>query len=425
MQCPSSTASVRARRPQFLVQIVRVLAGMGLAVLGAASALAQMAHQHHRQAERGGCRDASLACASTVTPAFGPDASLWLAFTAADRVLVAHSADLARNFGTPVSVTPGPQQLDWGPDARPKIVVDRQGRVFVAYALFKDKAFNGQVYYAYSQDSGASFGPPRPITSDPESQRFEVLALDPSGALFAAWLDKRNRAPARARGESYTGAALAFAWLSGDNAEIGEAAIARDNTCECCRLGVDFAGPGRPVVLFRNVFGGGVRDHAVITFANPRTPGPPLRVSNDDWRTDACPHHGPSLSVGPNGTYHAAWFTNGRARQGLFYARSADGGRTFSEPMPVGAVDRQAARPSVLACARDTWLAWKELDGEDTVLLAMVSRDDGASWAAPREIARTGGDSDHPLLLANGDQVFVSWMTRREGYRFIPLEANL
>jgi hypothetical protein len=57
--------------------------------------------------------------------------------------------------------------------------------------------------------------------------------------------------------------------------------------------------------------------------------------------------------------------------------------------------------------------------------MAMVSRDDGARWAAPREIARTGGDSDHPLLLANGDEVFVSWMTRREGYRFIPLEANL
>ena len=40
--------------------------------------------------------------------------------------------------------------------------------------------------------------------------------------------------------------------------------IALDNTCECCRLGIAFAGPGRPAVVFRNIFPGSVRDHAVV-----------------------------------------------------------------------------------------------------------------------------------------------------------------
>jgi hypothetical protein len=34
-----------------------------------------------------------------------------------------------------------------------------------------------------------SFAPPHAITSDPESQRFEAIALDADGSLFAAWLD--------------------------------------------------------------------------------------------------------------------------------------------------------------------------------------------------------------------------------------------
>jgi hypothetical protein len=94
---------------------------------------------------------------------------------------------------------------------------------------------------------------------------------------------------------------------------FSEAGIAKDNTCECCRLGIAFAGAGRPVVLFRNIFGASVRDHAVTTFADPTTPGPIYRVSVDDWGTDVCPHHGPSLSIGDDGTYHVTWFTDGRA----------------------------------------------------------------------------------------------------------------
>ena len=128
---------------------------------------------------------------------------------------------------------------------------------------------------------------------DTTSQRFEVAGVDPAGRVFAAWLDKRNVAKARAAGRAYPGAALAYAWEDGD-AGFGDTSIALDNTCECCRLGLAFAGAGRPAVVFRNIFPGSVRDHGVITFRDPATPGPVRRVSVDDWKIEACPHHGPS-----------------------------------------------------------------------------------------------------------------------------------
>ena len=102
------------------------------------------------------------------------------------------------------------------------IAVDRQGRIAVAFDIFKDKEFNGQVLFTRSEDGGRSFARPRPITADAESQRFQAVAFDPDGALFAAWLDKRNRAPARARGEKYSGAALAFAWSNDQGATFSE-----------------------------------------------------------------------------------------------------------------------------------------------------------------------------------------------------------
>lgn len=379
---------------------------------------AQMGHDHSQVQ----CTDPGLACASTVTPAFAPDGSLWIAWAAAGRVSVARSTDFGRSFAPAVTVNREPLRLDSGPDERPKLAIDKNGRIAVAYAIFKDSAFNGQVLYTYSTDAGRSFATPRQITGDPDSQRFEAIAFDPEGALFAAWLDKRNRAPARQKGESYVGAALAFAWSKDGGETYSETRIAKDNTCECCRLGVAFAGPGRPVVLFRNVFGETVRDHAVMTFSDPVTPGPAYRVSVDDWAIDVCPHHGPSLALAPDRSYHVAWFTNGNIRKGLFYARSNDEGRTFSEPMPIGHPERNPSRPFVLAVSRAIWLAWKEFDGEETTVHVMRSGDGGENWTAPKAVARTNNNSDHPQLIANNERAFLSWMTRAHGYQLVSLE---
>jgi hypothetical protein len=382
-------------------------------------AIAQMSHAH---APTETCTEPTLRCALKVTPTFAPGGSLWLAWMAAGKVWVAHSRDLGRSFSPAVSASAEPSNLDWGPDARPKIAVDRDGRVFIAFAIFKDKAFNGRVLYTRSVDGGRSFAAPAPITADPESQRFEAIALDSDGSLFTAWLDKRNRIPAKARNEEYAGAALAFAWSNDHGATISETHIAHDDTCECCRLGVAFAGPGRPVVVFRNIFVGSIRDHAVTTFIDRWTPGPVYRVSVDDWKTDVCPHAGPSLAVSPDGVYHVAWYTSGSARKGLFYASSADGGRTFSAPMPIGQADRNPSEPYLIATGDRLWLAWKEFDGNKTTVPLMKSGDGGRTWSPPIVAADTADESDHPVLAADGARVFLSWQTRAEGYRLIAPE---
>ncbi len=383
-----------------------ILVCLSLLLLGGTAAA-----QHHA----GGGQEAF-----TASPAFGPDGTLWLARTRADRVEVVRSHDLGRTFSAPVAVTPEPMNLDWGPDARARIVVDRGGRAIVSFAIFQDKQFNGRAFFSRSTDGGASFSPPRPVTADTTSQRFETVAIDPSGRVFAAWLDKRNVAPARAAGRPYPGAALAYAW-SDDGAAFGDTHIALDNTCECCRLGVAFAGPGRPAIVFRNIFEGSIRDHAVVTFKEAATPGPLRRVSVDDWKLEACPHHGPTIAIAPDGSYHVAWFTDGSARKGLFYARADSAEAPFGEPRALSSPDRQPARPYLLAAGAALHLVWKEFDGTKVQVRWQVSRDSGHHWTAPRTVADTDDASDHPLLVANAGRAYLSWLTKTEGYRLIPL----
>jgi hypothetical protein len=294
----------------------------------------------------------------------------------------------------------------------------------LAFSIFKDKAFNGQVLYTRSTDGGQSFAALRPITPSNESQRFVALALDAEGSVFAAWLDKRNRVPAQQSGQKYQGAGLFFASSNDGGATYSESRLAQDNTCECCRLGLAFAGAGHPVILFRNIFEGSIRDHAIMTFADPSTPGEVHRVSQDDWQIAACPHQGPSLSISTAGTYHVTWSTSGKVRKGLFYAYSRDGGRTFSDPLAIGQSDRNPSRPYVFAGSHQTELVWKEFDGEKTTVKLMTSQDDGEHWSKPKIVSSTEDSSDHPLLISDGRRIFLSWMTKADGYRFQAIEDD-
>jgi hypothetical protein len=400
--------------------MIRTAIIVAIAILWQGVAHAQMSHHHVSEAA---CDTTELRCATKVTPAFAPDGTLWLAWMAGGRILVASSKDRGKTFSAPVAVVDRPLELDWGPDARPKMVVDQHNRIAIAFSIFRDKNFNGEVLYTRSVDGGHSFSKPESITSNEESQRFEQLALDADGSVFVAWLDKRNRAQARVANQTYKGAALFFAWSRDGGGSYTEARMLKDSTCECCRISVAFAGSGRPAVLFRNIFPGSVRDHAIVTLGDPATPGEIHRVSQDNWKTEACPHQGPSLAISPKGIYHAVWFTSGEARKGLFYARSTNGGQTFSEPMAIGRPDRSASRPYVLANASGDAIVWKEFDGEKTTVKLIRSDDDGENWSQPQVVAETVDASDHPLLVGNGREVFLSWMTKADGYHIMPIEG--
>lgn len=383
------------------------------------SAWAQMTHNH---AAETACETPELRCASKVAPTFGRDGALWLIWMAGGQISVARSEDGGRTLSTPAQVTQGKLDLDWGPDARPKIALDDQGAIAVTFSTFRDKAFNGEVFTSRSTDGGKTFAAPRPITESAESQRFEALGFSGDGTLFAAWLDKRNRVPVQQAGGKYDGAALFFASSKDGGSTYSQAALAVDNTCECCRLGLAFDPSGHPVVVFRNIFAGGIRDHAIVTFNDQGAPGPAYRVSEDDWQVAACPHQGPSLSIAPSGTYHVVWYTNGKNRKGLFYAQSRDGGKSFSRPMPIGDPGRAPSRPYVITSSQGTTMVWKEFDGEKTSVNLMTSHDDGRRWSAPRMIAATSDSSDHPLLVSDGRRTYLSWMTKAEGYRLQTIE---
>lgn len=404
-----------------------------IAVSGTGLAFASLVWAHgadhvHDDAQSAECaaNPVQVACAQAASAVFDPTGRLWLAWAAGGHVYVQHSADRGERFSPPVAVNTVSEAVGAGGEERPKVAAGADGAVYVAWTRKLAEPYTGEVRFSQSNDGGRHFSLPVTVNDDHQvtSHRFASLGLGPDGRLYLAWLDKRDRLAAEAARRPYAGAAVYYvvSYDGGRGFQPNRRLAAE--TCECCRIALDMDAAGRPLLLFRDIYGDQIRDHSLIAFRDADTPGPLRRVSHDDWRIDACPHHGPSLSVASDGVLHAAWFSNAPDRHGLFYTHSTDRGAHFSTPMAFGDYDRQAGHPSVLARGERIYLAWQEFDGERTRIQYRRSDDGGRSWTKTREAASTRGWADYPFLLSDGAGVYLSWLTRPEGYRLLSLEPR-
>lgn len=353
-----------------------------------------------------------------VSATFDTSGRLWLAKVENGYVLVSHSEDTGKTFSPAVKVNAAPERIAAEGEGRPKIAVGGDNTVYVSYTEHLDQPFSGNVRFSRSLDGGKSFSAPVIVNDNREviGHRFDTLGINAQGKIYLAWLDKRDAIAAQKSGERYAGAALYYAESDNRGASFSTNKRLAANTCECCRVAMAMDIDSVPVIFWRHIYDNNVRDHAVLRLDGKSGA---MRVSEDDWQIDACPHHGGAISVGGEGAYHVAWFTNAPQRKGLFYARSTDRGKTFSTPRPFGDHHAQAGHPHVLAQGKNVLIVWKEFDGQRVVVYGMISQDQGSSWSKPVRVTDTAGASDHPLLIGDGERAFLSWNTAREGWRLI------
>ena len=394
-------------------------------LMGALSfgARAQMQMDHSSMAgskPKNTCQSSALECANAATPFFSADGKLLLAWTANGVVSVGQSSDFGKTVTTTVKIAEHGKSLDVGSDARPQIVADKQGNVFLAYAFFKDSNWNAQINTARSSDGGKTFTSPVSLVQDNSSQRFPSALLRADNSIFISWIDKRLVAAAKQGGEKRLGGSIAYSFSNDGGKTFQVEQFANQSTCECCRIGGSLDPQDQPVIAYRAIFSGGIRDQASQVIS-AKGAEPIRRVAEDDWKTDACPHHGPSIAVSGSGKFHVAWYTQGSKRSGVFYANSTNQGMSYSRPTKIGSEGTNVSRPYLLALGQQVWLVWKEFDGTHSLVYIKQSIDDGKTWDTPKIISKTRDYSDHPLLINQGDAVFLSWLTRADGYQLIQI----
>jgi hypothetical protein len=351
--------------------------------------------------------------------AFAKDGSLLAVTKQGEHVMLYRSGDDGKTWQAPVVVNTTPEAISADGENRPKLVVLADGAVLVSWTRPLAKPYSGEIRLARSADGGRHFDPPITVHRDRAviTHRFETPVVAADGKVYLAWIDKRDLEAAKIAKRPYRGAAIYSAVSNDGGRSFQPETKVADHSCECCRIAAAIDTDGAPVFLWRHVFEPNERDHAIAKLNPDGTPVTVERATFDRWRVDACPHHGPSLAIAANGTRHAVWFdqVNGEGR--IFYGRlqphRIEGQRTVGS-------DR-AAHADLGVHGEQVAIAWKEFDGERTVLHAELSADGGEHFKAMR-LASTSGASDQPRVLQRSGIFYVFWRTELEGMRLFPVQ---
>ena len=364
------------------------------------------------------CNRTSFKCANARSASFGPDGKLWLAWVFSGHVYVQHSVDHGKTFTQPLSVNRVPEKIAARAENRAKIQLDKKGNIYLSWTQSLNKPYTGNIRFSRSLDGGQSFSQPITVNDDRQeiSHRFDALAVSDDGHVFISWLDKRDAQTAREQNKDYIGGALYYSYSDNQGQSFSKNMNLSDNSCVCCRIAMDLDNDNLPVIAWRDIYGNDVnnqiRDHSLLTFSSAQQPAKKIRLSNEQWNIDGCPHHGPALDVDSNNVIHSTWFNDTDSDHVLFYGNSANDYKAFG----FGQVDKQSAHPFVQALGETVYLVWKEFDGKETAILMKTSKDSGISWSKPTTVITTKGSSDHPLLVKNSGNVYLSWHSTIEGY---------
>lgn len=259
--------------------------------------------------------------------------------------------------------------------------------------------------FARSVDGGRTFSPAITVNDDaggiPSSHTFHDLAVAPDGTVWVSWLDSRARDAARAarphpptapaavegHGHGHGGhmagedglppSEVRVAKSTDGGRTFGPSMVVDTAPCPCCRTSLAFGADGAVYLAWRKEYGGDVRDVVVARLgAGEAKFGAPVRVHADAWVFPACPHAGPALAVDGRGRVHVGWYTGKEDRQGMWYARSDDGARTFGAPVAlVTGADIGPSRISLAAQGGEVLAAWDDrpAQGRHRVALARIA----------------------------------------------------
>jgi hypothetical protein len=320
-------------------------------------------------------------------------------------VVLERSDDNGKTWQPAIRASSQPEPVSADGENRPKIAFGPRNEIYVSWTSPTSEKFTGDIRFTRSLDGGKSWSAPAVVHHDRQliTHRFESLLVDQSGRVWVTWIDKRDLGAAQAAKREYAGAAVYYAYSDDRGATWrGDYKLA-DNSCECCRIALTLDSKRRAVAMWRHVFPGSERDHAFAVLKPDGQAVTVERVTTDRWKIDACPHHGPSLAITPDGARHAVWFNQVNGEGRAFYGRLTGAAPANVQPLPVGAMHADiAARGNIVG------IVWKRFDGNATRVESWLSKDGGRHFA-PGPTLQTQGESDQPRVLSTDSSMLIVW----------------
>lgn len=310
----------------------------------------------------------------------------------------------------------------------PQMIV-RSMREFYVIWTAADGNHHSSLRLATSTNWGRSFNKSIPVDpSGTASQSFYTMGVGPDGAVYAAWLDGRDR------GQGTSGSSAVYVARSTDRGQSFEKSVrVALNVCPCCRPSIAFSDAKTIHIGWRGVINDDMRDIFVGTSKDGgATFSAPIRVAEDNWRINGCPHSGPSMAT-MGGKLLVAWRTviDGRGR--VFIASSADRGAHFARKVDADAGLHDANHPQLQALEGSVGLVFQAREaspgqngwGKFDAYFRQIDQDD--SLSPLQRLGHAAGSATYPaVLFEKPDHLFVAWTEGTEdGQKVIMARGRL
>jgi hypothetical protein len=212
-------------------------------------------------------------------------------------------------------------------ESSPRLCVRSRGEFYVVWQTRISGADSSKLRFTRSLNWGESFMKAVDIDASQRtsSQSFYTMNVAPNGNIYVAWLDARDR------GKGRPGTSAVYIAKSQDRGVSFTAPVRVSlESCPCCRPSIAFTGEQSVHVAWRRVMEANVRDIFVSTSEDGgSTWKEPVRVAEDNWRLDGCPHSGAATAVMGKRLF-VSWATVREGKAQLYLAFSDDSGNSFS-----------------------------------------------------------------------------------------------
>ncbi|MBI2213163.1 MAG: exo-alpha-sialidase [Acidobacteria bacterium] len=296
-------------------------------------------------------------------------------------------------------------------------IVDANG---VLFAHWLQKSGKGTYAYdvrlAASRDGGATWSDSIVVHDDgvlAEHGFASLVPLAKPGTIGLVWLDGRNMTGEGA-GHDHAGGdmTLRYAEVDGSLAVTGATEL-DSRTCECCTTAIAMTATG-PLVAFRDRTADEIRDVAISRFYAGLWHTPSFIA--DGWKIHGCPVNGPQVDAHGNAVA-VAWFTIAHELPRVRLAFSRDGGATFGAPIDVASASAAGYVDVAFVSDGQVAITWLEDDGAQARLMLREVLTDGTMLPVTTIATTTRGRTGFPRLTVSGKSIFVVWNEKGESPR--------
>ncbi|MCQ8104476.1 glycoside hydrolase [Methylomonas sp. SURF-2] len=262
----------------------------------------------------------------------------------------------------------------------------------------------GPLQAVYSLDGGKTWSPGANPTASDVDQSHPELVADQAGRFHLAWLDDRDE-------NGHQGVRYARSSNAGRHWELAQ--TVDESSCSCCWNRLLMGAEQQVNLLYRDME---PRDMALAQSADAGKNWQRIAtVGEFNWVFDGCPHNGGAMAVSDLRVLHSLVWTGLETKAGLYYLQSADNGKSWSQPLPMGGT-ALAFHSDMAVLADNRLLAiWDAMGPDGTIVAISELLDGGQRWSSARQISGAGVSATFPRIVSTPFGGLAAWAEQKPG----------